>query len=176
MQAQLMAVRHGWRWLSAGQLLRDTHDPEIYKYLRAGELVPNDLIDQAIFRELAKTGSTGAERRHILDGYPRELAQAKNLVEHEIQRNGKPQIDAVIVIAVTEAEIMKRLDLRGRMEDNVETIKHRLEVYAAQTQPILDYFDELGVPIEEIDGVGTVGKVHDRIEAALERAGVVEAF
>lgn len=176
MQAQLMAVRHDWRWLSAGQLLRDTRDPKIYKYMRAGKMLPHKIMNKIMFNEIDKTKTSSEERKHILDGYPREVAQVKALVQHEINHCGKHQIDIVIVIDMTKTEIMKRLLLRGRLEDDNETIEHRLELYAEQTKPILEYFTEIGVPIEHINGVGKVGEVHDRIETVLEDYKIVGAF
>jgi adenylate kinase len=176
MQGQLMAMRHGWRWLSAGQLLRDTHDPKIYKYMRAGKMIPHKITNKIIFDEIDKVGTSGEERRHILDGYPRDVEQAKALVGHEINHCGKPQIDIIIVIDMTKKEILKRLSLRGRLEDNIETIENRLKLYAQQTAPMLEYFKELGVPIERVNGVGTVGEVHDRIQKVLEEKKIVGAF
>jgi len=176
MQAQLMAVRHGWRWLSAGQLLRDTRDPKIYKYMRAGKMLPHKIVDKIMFAEIDKTKTSEEERKHILDGYPRDVDQAKALVKHEINHCGKPQIDIIIVIDMTTAEIMKRLSLRGRLEDDTDTIKQRLKLYIEQTAPILEYFKEIGVPIERVNGVGKVGAVHDRIEKVLEDKKIVGAF
>lgn len=176
MQGQLMAVRHGWRWLSAGQLLRDTRDPKIYKYMRSGKMLPHKISNKIMFAEIDKVKTSGEERKHILDGYPRDIEQAKALVEHEINHCGKPQIDAVIVINVTEKEIFKRLLLRGRMEDSQATITYRLKLYAEQTEPILDYFRSINVPIDHINGVGTVGEVHDRIQKVLEVRNVVGEF
>ena len=176
MQGQLMAARHGWRWISAGQLLRDTHDPKIYKYMRTGRMIPHKLMNQIMFSEIDKVGTSGEERRHILDGYPREVEQAKALVKHEIEHCGKPQIDIVIVIDMTKKEILKRLSLRGRMEDDEKTIKNRLELYDEQIKPMIEYFKEIGIPIEHVNGVGTVGQVHDRIQEILESKMIVGAF
>ena len=175
-QGQLLAARHGWRWISAGQLLRDSHDPRVYKYMLKGKLAPNKFTNQLVFDEIDKVRTSGEERKHILDGFPRDLSQAKALVEHEIEHTGKPMIDIVIVINMTNAEVLRRLKIRGRMEDNPETIAYRLKTFHEQVEPVVEYLASLNVPIEHVDGVGTVGEVHDRIEKVLEAHGVVGAF
>ena len=176
MQGQLMAVRHGWRWLSAGQILRDTRNPKIYKFMRAGKMIPHKIMNEIMFSEIDKVKTSEEERKHVLDGYPREVEQAKALVKHEINHCGKPQIDIVIVLNMTKKEILKRLSLRGRLEDNIETIENRLKLYTDQTDPLLDYFKEINIPIEYIDGVGTVGEIHDRVQESLEKHKIVGEF
>jgi adenylate kinase len=174
MQGQLMAVRHGWRWLSAGQLLRDTSDPKIYEFLKQGQLVPDEYVNELTFFEIDKVHNDADIQHIILDGYPRTLEQAQKLTEHNRRYNA--DVSMVVVLDVSEDELLKRLRLRGRMEDDPETITGRLSRYDSATQPILDYFVEQNVPVEYIDGVGTVGEIHDRIEAALERNKVIGEF
>ena len=84
-------------------------------------------------------------------------------------------MNIAIVISAPAEEIFKRLAIRGRMDDAPDTIAHRLEVYKQETEPVLNYYRELGVPVVEIDGVGTVGEVHDRIEEALIAHGLESA-
>ena len=67
-QGQILAARHGWRWLSAGQLLRDTRDPEVMECLRSGELVPVETISRVMDTALANAGDI---HKVILDGFPR---------------------------------------------------------------------------------------------------------
>ena len=76
-QGQLLAARYGWRWLSAGQLLRDTRDPEVMQCLQEGRLVPVETISRVMNRALESAGDID---RVILDGFPRELAQAEWLL------------------------------------------------------------------------------------------------
>jgi len=106
--------------------------------------------------------------RHIvLDGYPRNTDQAEWLVEHLPADHRS--VEAIIVFEVSREELTKRLSGRGRDEDNLDVIKRRLDIYDERTQPVLEFFEQRGVPIIRIDGHGTVGVVHDRIQEAIEK-------
>lgn len=166
-QGQLLAARNNWRWLSAGQLLRDTHDIELIKEMQTGKLVDpskvNELMGGAIKR------STNIDRV-ILDGFPREMSQAKWLVENK-SHHGR-DIKLVIVLEVPKSELLKRLEVRGRADDTPEAIDERLRIYRTEMYPILSYLTEQEINIVHIDGVGTVGQVHDRIMEELEAHGL----
>src|SRR5690606_20269062 len=161
-QGQLLSARHGWRWLSAGQLLRDSKDPELLKVMSTGRLVPSEVTNRLMGEAIAKA----KEFDHIiLDGYPREMAQATWLVDNK-DVHGR-DIALVVVLEVPKSELMKRLAIRGRADDVPEVIDERLRIYRQEMYPILSYFTEKGVNIVHIDGVGTVGQVHDRIDEEL---------
>lgn len=162
-QGQILAARHGWRWLSTGQLLRDTHDPELLKQMATGELVNDDVANKVIHQALLRSKDID---HLILDGYPRELSQAKWLEDMLPQHDRT--IKMIVVLEVPEAEIVRRLQLRGRADDTPEAIKERLHIFRNKIYPILDYFNGRKVHIAHIDGTGTVGQVHDRIEAEVE--------
>lgn len=176
LQGQFLAMRHGWKWLSMGQVLRDTNDPEILAIMKTGQMVPHETTNNVISTVLTGDRMCSEKGGAVLDGYPRDVEQAQFLIDHENRRCGNNNIDLVIVIDMAKDEIMRRLALRGRAEDDTETIEYRLRLYDEQTGPILTYFQEIGVSIEHIDGVGTVGEVHDRIEDALESRGIAGAF
>jgi adenylate kinase len=162
-QGQILAARNGWRWLSAGQLLRDTHDMELIKEMQSGKLVEsnkvNELMGEAIKRSLSVDNV-------ILDGFPRELSQAKWLIENK-SHHGR-DIKLVVVLEVPKSELMKRLEVRGRVDDTPDAIDERLKIYRTEMYPILSYLTEQNINIVHIDGVGTVGQVHDRIMEELE--------
>lgn len=168
-QGQILAARHGWRWLSAGQLLRDTRDPEVLDHLQKGELVPVETISRVMDQALENAREI---ENIILDGIPREVAQAQWLIDSE-ERFGR-KIDLAIVLEVPRQEILKRLSLRGRADDTPEAIDVRLGIYRKEIYPILDLFNDNDVPIVHINGVGTVGQVHDTIEAELVDRGVAK--
>lgn len=161
MQGQLMAARHGWRWVSAGQLLRDTSDPEILPFLKKGEFVPDDYTNRLVFQQIDKALNIDGLDHVILDGYPRRIYQAKELLKYGAK------VSAVILFKVDSDEIFKRLHLRGRMEDDPEVIKKRIKQYEKETEPIIKFLRENGVIIKEVNGVGTVGEIHDRIDKLL---------
>lgn len=162
-QGQLLSARHGWRWLSAGQLLRDSRDPELLKTMSTGKLVPSEITNRLMGEAIAKAKDISYL---ILDGYPREMAQAKWLIDNK-SHHGR-DIELVVVLEVPKSELLKRLAIRGRADDTPDIIDERLRIYRQEMYPILSYFTEQGVNIAHIDGVGTVGQVHDRIVEELE--------
>lgn len=167
-QGQILAARHGWRWLSSGQLLRDSRDPKIVEDMRKGALVGLDQINDIIADALER--AKGIDRV-ILDGYPRKLEQAKWLFE--TQPRHERSIELAIVLEVPRSELEKRLKVRGRIDDTTEVIEERLNIYRQEIYPILTYLTDQKVRIAHIDGMGSVGQVHDRIEDELEACKLV---
>ena len=157
-QGQMLAARQGWRWLSAGQLLRDTRDPELFAQMQTGGLVDPAKVNGLMGDAIARATNI---RRVIIDGFPRQMAQAEWLVESKAH-HGR-DIDLVIVLEVPKSELLKRLEVRGRTDDTPEAIDERLRIYRTEMYPILSYFTERGINIVHVDGTGTVGQVHDRI-------------
>lgn len=167
-QGQMLAARNGWRWLSAGQLLRDTRDPELFAQMQTGGLVQPEKVNALMGEALGRASNVGEV---ILDGYPRELAQAKWLVESKATYNR--EIDLVIVLEVPRSELLKRIEVRGRVDDTPEAVDERLKIYRTEMYPILTYLTEQGVRITHIDGTGSVGQIHDRIMSELEACNLV---
>ena len=81
-QGQMLAARMGWRWLSAGQLLRDTHDPELTQIMQTGVNVSHDAIIKIMSGAIKSAANIS---QIILDGFPRMLEQAHWLVESQRQ-------------------------------------------------------------------------------------------
>ncbi len=161
-QGQMLAARQGWRWLSAGQLLRDTHDIELIKEMQTGQLVDTEKVNKLMGDALSRAKHMS---RVILDGFPRELSQAKWLVS--TQPEHQRSIQLVIVLEVPRSELLARIEVRGRLDDTPEAVDQRLKIYRTEMYPILSYFTENGINIAHIDGTGTVGQVHDRITEEL---------
>lgn len=157
-QGQLLAARNGWRWLSAGQLLRDTHDIELIREMQTGSLVDPAKVNALMGDALKRAKNID---RVILDGFPRQLSQAKWLIESQPEH--ERSIALVIVMEVPRAELLKRLEVRGRLDDTPEAVDERLRIYRTEIYPILTYLTEQGVRIAHVEGTGTVGQVHDRI-------------
>ncbi|MEO5950442.1 MAG: nucleoside monophosphate kinase [Candidatus Saccharimonadales bacterium] len=167
-QGQMLAARHGWRWLSAGQLLRDTHDLELIKEMQTGALVSPQKVNLLMGDALSRAKSI---ERVILDGFPRELSQAKWLVKSQPEH--QRSVGLVIVLEVPRSELLKRLEVRGRIDDTPEAIDERLRIYRQEMYPILSFLTEQGINIAHIDGTGTVGQVHDRIMEELVACSLV---
>ena len=167
-QGQILAARQGWRWLSAGQILRDTHDPEIVQTMHEGKLISHNLITRIMGEAIAKAGDID---QLILDGFPRELPQAEWLLNSKGD-HGR-DIGLVVVLEVPREELLKRLAIRGRVDDTPEAIDQRLAIYRQEMYPILGLFSDQHIPVVHIDGVGTVGEIHDRVYAELQSRELV---
>ena len=162
-QGQMLAARNGWRWLSAGQLLRDTHDIELIREMQTGQLIDSERVNHLMSDALERAKNID---RVVLDGYPRELSQAKHIIE--TQPHHERDIQLVVVLEVPRSELIKRLEVRGRVDDTPEAIDERLRIYRTEIYPILTYLTEKRVRIAHVDGTGSVGQVHDKIMEELE--------
>lgn len=164
-QAELLINNYGWCWLSVGQLLRDTDDEEIHEYQRKGVLVPAEKMNRILGEALQKEQST---KKLILDGYPRNIEQAEWLIDRCQELDIK--IDCIINLNVHIEELLKRMELRGRDDDNPEAIKERLAIYNRESSSIFRLLEKsVGVKTSQIDGVGTFEEVHERIVKELKR-------
>ncbi len=162
MQGQMLAVRQGWKWLSTGQMLRDSNDAEVIDVLKSGELV-SDQLTYDVFDAAIQDAKAKNYKKVIVDGFPRTKEQAEWLADY-LEKTGE-SIELVVVLEVPEGEIMQRLEKRGRMEDTPDTIARRMTIYRQKMYPVLGTFAEDGVRIIHLDGTGTAGEVHDRLYA-----------
>ena len=169
MQGQLLAARMGWRWLSAGQLLRDTKDPALLEQMQTGEMIDNDRVNAVISEALKRAEDMD---KVILDSFPRRPAQAKWLVESQPE-HGRA-VDLVIVLDISEAELQKRLHIRGRLDDAPAVVAERLAIYEQEITPTLEYLASQDIAIAHVNGEGTVGQVHDRIVEELDARGLAK--
>jgi len=161
-QGQILAARMDWRWLSAGQLLRDTKDVSLVQTMHQGNMVPHEDIVKIMSDAISHAAHID---QLILDGFPRQLEQAQWLIES--QPNHGRAVALIVVLEVPRDELLKRLNIRGRADDTPEAIDKRLNIYRQEMYPILNYFTEQHVPVVHIDGTGSVGQVHDRVVAEL---------
>ncbi len=146
---------------------------QVNAIIQAGDLVPDELTS-AVVRE--RLDEQDAADGFLLDGYPRNLAQVGHLDEFLSGRG--ESLDAVIELNVPRDESISRLTLRaaeqGRTDDTEQVIANRLSIYERETAPILDVYRERGIVLE-IDGVGSLDEITDRIVAALEARGLLRA-
>ena len=167
-QAERLVAQYHISHLSTGDLLREACDAktplglEAQKYMSAGALVPDCLILELIRERL---DLPDCEPGYLLDGFPRTIAQAEALDAMLAGRN--TPLDAVLELHVPEEELFQRLASRGRADDKPEVIRHRLEAYHQQTEPLLDYYRPKRL-LKTIDGSGTVEEVFSRARAVLE--------
>lgn len=168
MQGQILAAREGWRWLSAGQILRDTHDAELAQTMSEGKLISHETITRIMSEAITKAGDID---QVILDGFPRKFEQAEWLVNSKSD-HGR-EIGLVVVLEVPREELLNRLRIRGRVDDTPEAIDERLSIYRQEMYPILGLFTENHIPVVHIDGTGNVGQIHDRIYLELQNRELV---
>jgi len=171
-QAELLREHQGLDHVAPGDMLRQhlADGTELGKmaksYMASGRLVPDEVIVQMIRERLEDEASSNG---FILDGFPRTVAQTKDL-QRLLAELGRP-LDLVIVLDVPVKDLLARLSLRGdqqhRDDDRPEVIKQRLEVYREQTEPVLDYLDEL-VPVVGIDGSASVEEVNRSLLKVLQ--------
>ena len=132
----------------------------------AGQLVSDDILLGMLEERLAQAD---AKAGFILDGYPRNLAQADAL-DHLLAKLGQP-LDAVVKLDVPNEAIIGRCEIRfkaeGRADDNPDTVRKRLGIYAEQTAPVADFYASRG-KLQVVDGVGELAEVTARIERALQ--------
>jgi len=137
----------------------------------AGQLVSDDILLGMLEERLAQPDATNG---FILDGYPRNLAQADAL-EHLLTRIRQP-LDAVVKLEVPNEAIVGRCELRfkaeGRADDNPDTVRKRLAVYAEQTAPVADFYAQRGM-LQVVDGVGELDEVTARVKRALQGESAV---
>ncbi|MDF3982583.1 adenylate kinase [Luteibacter sp. PPL201] len=165
--------------ISTGDLLRAEIKAEselgrkAKSLMDAGQLLPDDIMLGIIEDRLSQPD---AKPGFILDGYPRNLAQADAL-DGVLARIGQP-LDVVIKLEVPDQAILDRCVVRfeneGRPDDNPDTVKKRLGIYADQTAPVAGFYEKRG-KLKVVDGVGELDDVTARIKAALPQATAASA-
>ena len=197
-QAAIVAQELNLVHIASGDLFRQAVEAgtdlgmQAKSYMEKGELVPDEITIQMV---LERMSAPDCESGVILDGFPRNLRQAKAL-DNALTDQAKA-IDKMVYIKVSEEELIKRLsgrwicrncqtpyhttdsppevwgkcdkcggELYQRPDDTRETVKQRLRVYFAETAPLIDYYTQSG-KLLEIDGEGGIDEVSGRIVFAL---------
>ena len=174
-QAKLIAEHYGIPAISTGDMFRamKTADTPLARQVRqimeSGGYVSDEITNAIVVDRLAQQD---CERGFLLDGYPRTLQQVQTLDDHLTE--GQRPLDAVISLLADVEEVVARLLRRavidGRSDDNEETIRVRLQIYAEQTAPLIEVYRSRGLLVE-VDGHGEIHEVSERIFAALEAHG-----
>lgn len=170
-QAKMLVEQLGVPHISTGVLLRNAAKKGTELGLKAksiidrGELVPDDIMADIIEERLSREDVADG---FILDGYPRNLAQAKSLDE-TLARLGKPA-DEAVHIDVDPEQIIKRLakraELEGRIDDAEKTVRNRMRIYAEQTAPVAGYYENRGL-LTRVLGDGRKEEIFQRILSVL---------
>ena len=194
-QANLLAKYLQIKKISVGDILREEvkemsdFGKELKSYMHQGLLVPDELVTKVILENISQEG-------FILDGYPRNLNQAKCL--EEILQKNKIQVDYFIYLEVSEQIIVDRLSKRRvckncstnyhlanhaskkdgvcdscggeliqRKDDNPEAIKKRWDIFAQESRKLIKFYQDKSNLIK-IDGQGKMDEIFDRIESQVQ--------
>jgi adenylate kinase len=178
-QAGLLANAYSIPAISTGDIFRANVKDEtelglkVKSIMDRGEYVPDSLTNELIRDRLSQAD---AEAGFLLDGYPRTNDQVNELddilsAQHRI-------LDAVILLVADPEELVRRLLKRaqeqGRTDDTEDIMRHRQNVYLEQTQPLIEIYSARSLVVE-IDGLGQVGEVTERILNALTARGLSPA-
>ena len=195
---QLTAADTALKHVSSGDLLRDAvrrgtpAGKEADGYMKAGKLVPDTIIAQMIADLIEGIQDSGTVL--LLDGFPRNVAQAETL--DEILKKVNSEISSVVLLEVPDSAIVERIagrrscpkcgagyhvkflppkqdgvcdacggELITRKDDNPETVQNRLDVYREQTFPLVEFY---GGRVKKVDGLGQVEEVAARVKKVLD--------
>ena len=173
-QAAILKDNLGIPHISTGDLLRGAVDAgtELGKQAEAimarGDFVSDDIM-LGIIRDRLSQGDVA--KGFILDGYPRNLAQAEALdnvlaqIEQPVEEAVQIDVDPDEVVA----RIAKRAEQEDRADDDAQAVRHRLDVYQEQTAPVVDYYAQQG-KLSQVFGVGTIEEISTRILGVLKLA------
>jgi adenylate kinase len=200
-QAKMLVDQLKIPQISTGDMLRKAVadgtplGKEAKSYMDKGELVPDSVVIGLIKERLQESDT---ENGFILDGFPRNVSQAKEL-DRLLGDLGKP-LDVALVLDVPFEDLMKRLtgrrtcrscgqmyniyfsppkiegkcdvcggELYQRADDNEETIKKRLEVYQSSTEPLIEYYKNKGI-LKVVQGTGNINEIYRKILVQLNPA------
>lgn len=183
-QAEALAKRRGLVQLSTGDMLRAAVKAgteiglKAEKIMKSGGLVSDDIVIGIIADRISQPDCANG---FILDGFPRNVAQAEALDRMLEEKN--MALDAVVELAVDDNILVSRIEKRARetvggprADDNVEALKKRLAVYHEQTAPLIAYYRDRGI-LKSVDGMDEIESVNHQIEEILQavRSGAGEA-
>ncbi|MCW2815685.1 MAG: adenylate kinase [Nocardioides sp.] len=171
-QATTVASHFGIPAISTGDIFRANVSKgtplgiEAKRFMDAGDYVPDEVTNKMVRNRIDEPDAVPG---FLLDGYPRTPAQVEEL-DGMISFTGH-KLDAAVVLTVDADELVARLLQRaqteGRADDTEDVIRKRQEVYAEQTEPLIELYRARGILVE-VDGMGEVDQVTERIFAALD--------
>ena len=172
-QAKLVAERRGLLHVSTGDMLREAVaqgtalGTQANDFMSRGELVPDELVIGMLLERISKPDAAAG---FILDGFPRTVGQAEALqTALEAQSQG---IDIVPFIRVPEEMLLERIarraEIEGRADDAPEVAQRRLREQSEGLEGVASFYDGRGA-LCDVDGVGSVDEVYERLDTELQR-------
>ena len=171
-QSKLIAAKFGIPAISTGDIFRSNIAEGtslgllVDGLVKSGKYVPDEVTNDLVRDRLGHPDCTPG---FLLDGYPRTAAQVDEL-DTMLAELGS-HLDAVLELTVDTDEVVDRLikrsHIEGREDDSEEVVRHRLDVYAEQTAPLVEVYSKRGLLVQ-VDGLGEIDEVTQRLVAALE--------
>ncbi len=168
-QAARIAERYGVPAISTGDIFRANIKgktelgQQVQAIIESGELVPDSLTNEIVRDRLHQDDAAPG---FLLDGYPRNVEQVHAL-------DGMLDGDALDAVVLLEADtdevisrLLKRAEIEGRSDDTEEIIRHRQDIYAEQTAPLIELFTERD-KLVRVNGLGEIDEVAGRIAEGL---------
>jgi adenylate kinase len=175
-QAKRITANYGVPTISTGDIFRfniankTELGLQVQAIVDAGDYVPDELTNTLVRHRLEEQDALDG---FLLDGYPRTTDQVRYLDSLLAERG--LAVDAVIRLVADRDAIVARLRKRavaeGRVDDSEEAIRHRQDVYLRETEPLISIYRSRGLLIE-VDGLGSVDEVGERISTALAERGI----
>lgn len=157
---RMLADKFGWRWLSVGQVLRDTGN--YAEILKEGGLVDDEEVIRLMNREIEKADAEGANV--ILDGYPRDVKQAEWMRDNGVLSG----IELAIVLKLPVEQLWERIEKRGREDDTKEVVERRFRVFYENFEVIRGMLEGVGVKVVEVDGVDDFEEMDEMLIGVIE--------
>ena len=161
-QAALLSKANSYLHLSTGELLRKEIDLETDLGIQVKDVMNNgELVSDQLVLEIVKKNLEKDNKGWILDGYPRNLSQVNSL--NDFLKKINQSLEIVFYLDIPDEVLIERLLLRGRKDDNKETIKTRLKIYKETTEPLIEYYKKLSL-LEYINANGDLKTISDEIK------------
>ena len=171
-QSNFISKKYNLYQLSTGQILRQeikensTLGKQISSIINSGNLVSNEIVSGLIEKFII---DKNYKNKLIFDGYPRNLAQAKNL--YNLLKMNDQKIDLTLKLTVSLETIKKRISERknqeNREDDSEEIAIKRYEMYEKTIKPVTDFYAESGL-LKSVNGEGTISEINSEISALIE--------
>ena len=162
-QGQILAKKYGLVWLSVGQVLRDTG--KFDKILEKGELVDDKEVVRIMDEKIQEIKKGGKDI--ILDGFPRDITQAKMISDSLAS-----DIRKAVILDVPKDELLVRIMTRGREDDTREAVERRFEIVEKNLKGIVRELEKKKVKVKHVSGVGDIDTVTRRLERELFRGKI----
>jgi adenylate kinase len=163
-QGKLLSKARDLEYVSTGDMLRAHADSEQQARILNGELLSDDEMFAMLDKVIMESSNPD---KILLDGFPRTVPQAQWLIDRTKQNNFG--VSQVFHLKATREAAKARLIERGRSDDHEDAIEERFNEYEKQTQPVLDWLEQAGVKVIDVNAEQTVEEVNRDLMAQLEQ-------